>query len=272
MRRVSPIPPVSELLHSRPLGDFHLVLAHLMNIPGYAAYYKARGAAGDYLVLDNGAHENGAGLEVSQLMKTAHLLDASEVVMPDALFSAEDTVRRTRTAFMQLKEAPLLARAINGPVTALMVVPQGRNFDEWKFCLDELLSLFKTFQRSYTDRSSWDPILVVGVSKDYDDIFPRGLVDALEYLEQYKDDLEVHCLGWPRNLWKFTETLEQFPRVRSTDSARAYVYAINGVRLDFGKPFPEYPKRPADYFTRSLTSTQRQLAEHNLQQYYMAVR
>src|SRR3990167_4617517 len=124
MRLVSPIPPVSELLHSRPLGDFHLVLAHLMNTPGYAAYYKARGAAGDYLVLDNGAHENGSGLEVNQLMSIARLLDASEVVMPDALFSAEDTVRRTRTAFMQLKEAPQLAHAVHSSVTALMVVPQ----------------------------------------------------------------------------------------------------------------------------------------------------
>ena len=153
-----------------------------------------------------------------------------------------------------------------------MVVPQGKNFDEWQYCLYELLSLFKSFQRDNSDRQFWDPQLVVGVSKDYDDIFPRGLVDALKCLEQFKDDLEVHCLGWPRDLWKFAETLQQYPWVRSTDSARAYVYAINGVRLDFGKPFPEYPKRPTDYFTRSLTSTQRQLAEHNLQQYYRAVR
>lgn len=268
---VAPIPPVTEFVNNpKPHGHFHLALSHLFDShPEYLRYFIERRKAGmgDYVVLDNGAHENKTGEPISKLLELAVLIDADEIVLPDVLDDYIGTVEATATALDQIEQNLELAKNfLDKKGRRIMLVPQGKDYDEWRRCLEKLLQLYDFMVRSQ-DLSAEIP--VIGVSKDYDDVFPGGLHQAfLGELEGLRDEVDVHCLGWPRDLWNFGRLLHDFPWIRSTDSARAYVYALAGVRLELGAPYPEYPKRPSDYFSHQMTPEERLLAQLNLEEYF----
>lgn len=65
----------------------HLVLAHLLDTdPEYAAFYKARSDAGDYIMCDNSAYELKEPFSPTKLVKLATACGAHAIVLPDFPF------------------------------------------------------------------------------------------------------------------------------------------------------------------------------------------
>lgn len=260
------IPPIPELSRYG-IGEFHLLLSHLMEDPTYAEHYKRERARGAYLVLDNSAHEYKVGQAAKELKEQAIYLNAQEVVVPDALEDGEKTVELATQTLEQWFEGRDDSMAQLNP--ALMYVPQGKDESDYKHCLEELIRIHcymskkvPGFRRSF----------VIGVSKDYD-IWDGGLIHLLrEYIAPTRDVLweereikmQVHMLGWMRYLWHLNEIAKEFPWLRSTDSAKPFVYARDGTYTAPYKPVPPYPARPSDYFEVPLTTQQRKTASRNV--------
>lgn len=258
------IPPVPEL----PLfgfGSFHLLLSHLFKRPGYLKHYKQQREIGAYLVLDNAAHENKAGEDCLLLIDKALKVNAQEIVVPDVLEDGPATVEKAVVALETWFERSELMKTYN---PALMYVPQGKDVHEWKQCLHELVLLHTYTARRYGLSRDF----VIGLSKDYE-TWDGGLPSLLtNYILPFKAEAErkgcrmqVHLLGWGRKLWGLREIAYSYPWIRSTDSAKPFVYAMDntylGVHLD--KDPPPYPKRPKNYFSRRLTQEERYTALAN---------
>lgn len=266
------IPPIPEL-SVFGVGDFHLILTHLLDTPQYwAHYYNQRNEHGSYLVLDNSAHEHGEGEDALAVMNWAWDLQVQEVVVPDHLADAASTVEKAIQAhevwFEGSKLSPLAELNPN-----LMYVPQGQNSDEWVDCLDQLIGIHLHTSKRFPIRRGF----VIGISKDYE-TWDGGILKLLiEDVHPRMRNLQavkgvwprVHLLGWGRQLWKLKEIAKYCPWIRSTDSAKPFVYALSNKKLNpDAKRIPIYPTRPDDYFSRSFTAKQLQCATHNVELFF----
>lgn len=253
------IPPIPHLdmAANEPL---HLVLSHLLEDKEYRAFYRTQRLRGAYLILDNGAHENTAGEAMADLLLKAYGIRANEVVLPDTLFDADATVRGTREALDYL-----LGEGQDRPIPRMMLVPQGATRQEWNDCFEALVV---TYQNAWAARPDLIPTKVtIGVSKDYDeDKFEGGHIALLEHLASFRQWLtfDVHLLGWARDLHVLTFLRDRYPWIRSTDSAKPFVYASHGVSLEVGTS-PAYPRRRPDYFKEALTPEQVAIAAYNVE-------
>ena len=258
MMKAAYIPPIPELGNYKHEG-FHLLLAHLFEYPDYLEYYKKRAAAGDYLVLDNSAHEHGAGAPVAGLLDLAMEVGAKEIVIPDVLFDAAQTVERAARALRDLA-GPLASQYKEAGTPKLMLVPQGQDRRSLMWCFRHLLELHQKFRHS----SGIGQNMVVGLSKDYD-TYSGGLAGLIEEFKSVsgRDRMELHCLGWPNQLWSIANVARLHPWVRSTDSAQAFVYAKNHILLEPGGWIEKYPRRDPAYFEEGFTPRQREIAERN---------
>lgn len=255
------IPPIPELDKFEHYG-IHLILSHLLEDPRYVDFYQRRRDRGDYLILDNGAHENGAGESPESLLRKADTLGVQELVLPDVLFDRRGTIERTKQMLRWIAGPGWEAYCRSG-CPRLMMVPQGKDRSDWAACL---VSLLRTWD--YWTHLMPGSILppVIGVSKDYDSL--RGGLPYMigHYIEPVfrSRPCDVHCLGWPSNLWSIAIVARLFPWVRSTDSAKPFVYAKNKILLEPGGHIPDYPRRDPGYFTEEFDMHQRTIALRNV--------
>jgi hypothetical protein len=259
--KIALIPPVPELGIYHSTG-IHLLLSHLFVHGRYLEYYRLRRNQGDYLILDNSAHETGVG-EADELLLKACKVRAQEVVAPDVLFDERATVERT-TRFLKCVSREQSGQYEEARCPKIMLVPQGNTRQEWNRCLQALVQAYQMWMR----RSGAMPVMpVIGISKDYD-YWRGGLVavvnDYVRPLYESGDIADVHCLGWSSNLWTLAHLAREFPWLRSTDSAKPHVFAKNHIQLEPGGKVPEYPRRDPDYFTEEFYLDQRLIAGRNV--------
>lgn len=240
-----------------------MLLTHLLHKRGYMKHYVEQRQNGAYLVLDNSAHEKGEGEDAVSLMASAIRLRAQEVVVPDVLFDSEKTIDKAVQAHETWYEAGHPGMVTLNP--ALMYVPQGESITQWIYCLDTLLMLHAYAAERHNIRRQ----CVLGISKDYEK-WEGGITGllgmAIPILSKYATrgmDVKVHLLGWGRDLWALSKIASSYPWIRSTDSAKPFVYAIHGIKLDPSKEAPEYPTRPKAYFGYRMNEQQQLIAEHN---------
>lgn len=237
--KVAVISPTPLLGTYATQGDaYHLILCdHVFLDPRYMEFYKQRSKAGDYIILDNSAHETGYGRRAEALISAAECTQASEVVLPDRLFFGDDTVDASCEA------ARVLRRKFGGEI-ALMGVPQGRTEEEWYFCCRDLLV-----------KAGVDTI---GISKDYE-VWPGSLMRRVEVVRHLCRHLNlkvsIHLLGWGRLLTvlhRLAEIEEDvYAPLRGVDSAKPLVYATSGILLPYDlTQCPPYPKRSDDFFAQ----------------------
>jgi hypothetical protein len=182
---------------------------------------------------------------------------ANEIVAPDVLARSEPTVKRSTVAFKSWSTD--LADDFQLLDLRVMIVPQGEDPWAWRTCLQSLVLSYERAFRRVGGRLGQP---VIGISKDYE-VWDGGVLKLLEDTV-IPMDLDIHLLGWGRDLWALGEIAHRWPRIRSTDSAKPFVYALAGIELDVSKPPPTYPKRPVDYFSRTLTPEQLNLAYANV--------
>jgi len=245
--KVAVIAPTPLLKRYVPLGDrYHLALNNLvLSSEIYSHYYRRRRDQGDFVILDNNAHELGVGDNVQRLIEGINLINPQEVVLPDRLFFGGDTIEMSKVAFYEIKAA--------FPNIRTMGVPQGRTYEEYLGCLGVLVML---------------GIDTIGVSKDYE-VWTGGLQEVVRrvYQESYQD---IHLLGWGRHLAGLRKVSEnQAGRVRGVDSSKPLAYALNNIRLPGTMVIKEhdvrihYPRRGSSFF--EATKVNDSLARWNIE-------
>lgn len=201
------IPPIAYLNDFST--DYHLVLAHLLKYPAYFNYYLKRVQAGDTVIMDNGAAEQGTAIADSELFQLAESLRPSILVCPDSLFDSTETISRT-SAFLDS-----YARILGGLGIELMGVPQGKTQDDW-------MEAFAMFNGD--SRLKW-----LGISKYIVGAFPRRL-DALEVIKGVVNK-KCHLLGMSEDVEAVFDEKE-FPFVQSTDTAVPVKLGMQGLTMD----------------------------------------
>ena len=242
----------------------HLALNHLMDNKTYAEFMRGCGERGEWITLDNSAHEFQSGDRIEKLLLNAIRIKAREIVIPDVLFHAMFTVQAGRSAIRYLADSELF-RACS-PTPRLMVVPQGRDVDDWAWCLQRLVEEVVDW--------GFGGLLSIGLSKDYAKHpgFPGGLPFLIhKYLEPLciHHNVKTHLLGWPCT-WELIGLARQFPCLRSTDSAKPFIYALAGIELTHNHN-PIYKSRPEDYFDSHLRGSL-DLASRNVAAFKLASR
>lgn len=267
---IPPIPHLSSVIDR----EFHLLLSHLLlsNSPissSYRSFYhRVRQAHPEaFLILDNSAHECGEGEGISNILSLGQVLQVNEIVVPDILFDRDGTVQSARQSFEYLKIFG--ADLFLSFKPRLMIVPQGKSRSDLLRCARSLSSLAQTFRQEFEQEYSYRPELTLGVSKDYE-VFDGDLQRVVsEIILPISQDLctDVHVLGWGHNLWGHRLLGESFGgEIRSTDSAKPWVYAQSGIGLDSHYlDIPTYPKRRDDYFSSTLSDHHAHLAHQNIE-------
>lgn len=245
--KISVIAPIPLLEKYTSLGDnYHLVLSHLVDKSDeYTKFYRKRSAHGDWIMLDNSAHEFGVGEGQTRLLTNIDLVGADEVILPDRLFFGDDTVLHST------KASKFFAHEV--PHVSQFAVPQGRTLDEWTLCLQHLLQL---------------PISTIGISKDYE-VWPGGLTNLVEVVRKFSRTVNIHLLGWGREakqLWRLGRREDL--RIRGVDSAKPLVYAAALTELEF--PWDtlnetKYPTRPHGFFNFGNGEIPDEIARKNIE-------
>lgn len=218
---------------------YHLCL--LLECIGNAVYrdtYRDIVERGHHVILDNSAHELGHSRDVSQLIEVAKEIRPTEVVLPDRLFFGDDTAKLSGEA------AELIRYKLPG--IGMMAVPQGRTIEEWKNCLANLLYI--------------EGLTCIGISKDYE-VWPGGLRYLVSLVPSH---MSIHLLGLGRHPMGLLGVGRDFSNVRGIDSAKPFVYAQAGIKLDGSLLTPQYPGRSHDYFESQIDS---ELVHYNWTQF-----
>lgn len=253
MMKVALIPPGPDLQRFATTGT-HLILAQELDEVEYHDFYKY---CGGYRILDNGADEREYGLPVSTLLDLAQGINlVNEIVLPDVQQDGDATFEATREAMTWLVRGGRDAYA-DAQFPQLMIVPQGKDRDEWRTCLARLLEL-RVGQRNVWGHST----PVIGIAKNHDALCEGGI---LRLCGDVPPDFTIHLLGWPRDLIAVSDIALEHRNVRSIDTARPFVYAKHGILLDHTDgEVPKYPGRDDDYFYEAIPADYRGIAEHNV--------
>ena len=232
---ISPTPLLEK--YATLSDNYHLVLSDVARRDStYLQFYRKCSDRGDFVILDNSAHELGVGDMNHDFFDIARDIRASEIALPDRLFFGDDTV--------ELSTAVAMTAHQELPGVRLMGVPQGRTPLEWLYCLNGLLRL---------------GIDTVGISKDYE-VWNGGLAELVKLVPE-SSEIDIHLLGWGRQLGDLYDLANSGLKIRGVDSAKPLSYAIHGIRLpsDPQHICPTYPRRPYDFFKISevdeLTAT-----------------
>lgn len=226
-----------KFAHITPLHDtkyvsdvtthgYQMCLANQVAKDGqYTEMYATLSKEGAYVLMDNGAAE-GEQLGLDELWDAYGKVQPTEIVLRDVLFNGTATLAKhyEQLAYLEAKEAE------GGPLFKLMAVPQGKDFEEWAACADEILRTM--------------PVNTIGVSKfvtewDGGDVMARAkCLKQLHLLmvKHSRPDLEVHLLGCMEPPATIKAYQKAFPFVRGIDSVVAYNCAAALADPEDGRP------------------------------------
>ena len=228
---IQPLYGCESLLSTYNLG-YHMALAqYVLSDERYAAIYKKLHAQGHFIMLDNGAAENGHSIGIENVVAAAEMIGADEIVMPDVLDECRATMMVTLPS---LQYVPMHKRA---------VVPQGKDWTDWENCAFELVEM-----HCHT----------ICVAKRYEDL-PGGRAHALQLIESHgwHKTHNIHLLGCRRRpLIEISEALRVAPWVRGIDTAAPIGYAQNGALIEASHWFSFQWNVPLQYA----------VAEHNIEE------
>lgn len=222
--KVAEIVPVDQL-EDVANNHYHMCLAHLViqdnpMAKKYTEFYRRMSNEGKYVLMDNGAAE-GAQLSFNDLIETYKEIGPAEIVIPDTLNDANDTLAKMFD-WLKLIDVPCKQ----------MAVPQGKDFEEWKACAYIMMQERR--------------INTIGISKFLNITTGDATIRyaAACYLDAVarklgRNDIEYHLLGCDEGP-HFVGCIQKISkRVRGCDSAFAYIATKAGVDIDSKTKRPE---------------------------------
>lgn len=202
------VPP--DWVGTFPLGEYRMALAHwVLKYPAYAEQLR-KGPKGRsaYILMDSGSFE-GEQVSVDQINEGADALKADEIVLPDVLGSAGESLKRSWDALGKVA------------TKRVMFVPQGTTTEEWYKCLHKWLSAWT--------KHAWDQAyqLSIGVTS-------LGGVEGVRIAlldAALKTNYPVHLLGLHRLDEDTRVLLERAVKagVRGMDTSTAFALGARGV-------------------------------------------
>lgn len=190
--------------------SYHLVLAqYVRSDDRYAQFYKARAMKGDFVIMDNGAAEEGV-LQLHELKTAALEVMPDEIVLPDVLGDKDATIAMTMSPDV-LNFVPTKRRA---------VVPQGSDGAEWLTCANyfvENLEFATLCVPKHAER------------------FPGGRSHILNIIQRmgWHRSYHIHLLGVWDNPYPELKALRlAAPWARGLDTALPFALAQHGLELD----------------------------------------
>lgn len=224
------IPPMgldSYALHS----DIHLALPlpHLMRSMSYIRTYQRAADSGDYVILDNGMAE-GVKVQPDTIFAVAETLRVSEIVLPDELRHATETVSGVEVFLARYKSRLEPYK--------LMAVAQGITVQEFRGCIHH-----------FADR---EQITAIGIPRLMMSTLgsSSARIDFSNWIEdKYPKRFKLHLLGADAVHRKEVRWAAKYAsHIRSTDSSMPFNYALAGRLLD---SHPATVNRPEGYFEHS---------------------
>lgn len=232
--RLALIPPISRI-GDIERTDYQLMLPYIDGLPTnrnmqYLRAYKEAVARGDYVILDNGAAEGEEMPEWEHLLKLAHEVGTSEVVLPDVIGEPEATYELAKEAW-----------ANSDPSLKYMYVIHGPSLPH---CYDAIDDAFRLGKGQFT----------IGLPRHLvTTIHFAARVDLVRYLNghfRFPDATwQVHLLGtnryWMQEV-KYISDVDEHRIVRGVDTSAPYCYAYRQQHMCDG-----IVERPEEYWTIS---------------------
>lgn len=227
--KVAQIVPASCLQYIQD-NHYHMCLAHLvheeMALPEvervYTNFYAKKSAEGKFVLMDNGAAEN-AQLSVPTLLEMYKVINPTEIVVPDTLCNAKDTLRKMGEFVRSFEELPY----------RFVGVPQGQTLEEWKQCATTMLERLPRVQTigisKFLNIATGDPMVRMAAAQHVQKVA----------LANGRTNIEIHLLGCDEGPGIVRAIRQAVPLVRGCDSAFAYIASLSGTAIG-----PE-TKRPA---------------------------
>jgi hypothetical protein len=197
-----------------PKDTLHLCLDRLVGSSVYAGFYKHRAQHGDHIIVDSDVFESRQPSTTGHLIRAVKAVHAHEVILPDDLDSAEETLRLVDGAVKQFR-ADL-------PHVRLIAVPHGGTLQEYLSCV-----------RAMSDMDV-DAIGIVEEAEPYD--MTRS---DLIYSVMGVTNKDLHLNGTSENCAELLHSDIRL-RVASADTSKFVVWGLNGV--------PCYPDLIPDHY------------------------
>ena len=202
--KIAEIVPVS-CLELTADNYYHMCLAHLvLEDYRYSSFFKRMSKEGKYVIMDNGAAE-GKNLSDKELLKAYEEISPSEIILPDILKDGERTLFRSLNFYEDNRK---YIENYN-----IMIVPQGKDRTEWLEYKDKMLDEI--------------PANCIGVPKWLGSGKRFSRISIMESM--WRCHIPIHLLGCSEGPSIINECYRANAKVRSCDSAFAYICAKTGV-------------------------------------------
>lgn len=220
---IAPIPHLNMVLWSE--SRFHLVLAHLMHNPMYAEFYAELKEKGHFIIMDNGAFENGTPYTLEQLKAIcAKWFKPDVIVAPDYPDAPYHLTISSFNSFQQ-EWGDIY------PEMEIMAVPQSLKGD-W----EGWLTAYEYFLTH--PRADWIGLSILGVPNAFQsltrtpDISFNRLFAVQLLLQLYgrRSTKKHHALGMgaPREIM----LQRLLGLVDTNDSSSAIWHGLHGIKYD----------------------------------------
>lgn len=237
--------------HLKTLGlhnDYNFTLAHLVDDEEYLTHYRE---SNKYTICDNSAFELKKPLSPEQIVRAAKILDADEIVAPDAFGSAHKTIKATNDFIDHLKTSGNLGKF------KVMGVVQGANVPDWINCMVHM-----------RDNKHID---VLGFSyvgcKSFSTDLANARIQAVHLSTHSATGnlaKPIHLLGMGNNPIEL-KLQKSIINVRSCDTSLPIVQGLSNNKLHetSGLIGPKLA-RPENYFDTDINEEQMEAIVHNI--------
>ena len=249
-------PPLNHLELSE-LGDnnFYVLAQLYKKYPEYREYTKKAKEQGRFLILDNGAGDEGEIIQKEELFELTQEILPNEVIPTDELYDSTKTMMNLVWFISKMRETKMVG-------VDIFACPQAKTISEYKLAFFAMAQMKEVRTIGLSKKAI--PYVYGVKEKDCDIDLTRitmvyDLCKSHSYIRFTEKNL--HCLG----MGDCREFLmyKGFPNIRSTDSCYPIFAAINDVDIE-EEPFVNRIPTPKDYFRIDMTVDQIELAKKNI--------
>jgi len=217
---IVPIPMLKMLRTDR----YHMVLAPQVELEQYRNFYRI---VPGHKILDNGAAE-GAIVDDVKLLRLANDIKADEVIAPDVMYDAAQTIRKLMSFCVRASEFDV----------KVMAVMQANDWIEFEDMVDVALAN-KVAALAL-------PKLLTGT------INPNARLVGAELIRT-KTEIPIHCLGCAADIRGETRALAAQDIVRGIDTSAPVVMGLQGNNLTHDYDWRVSHKAIIDYWNQPST-------------------
>ncbi len=219
---------IATILPTDSLGiearsDYHMCLAHLMNIAEYRKFFEWQTARGAHVIMDNGVVETGQSLPIMRLLEIATDAGVTEMTLPDKINDRMVTLHGHRNALEIIQmcgELSSESSQLRYSHQKVMVIPQGCDREDWAESVNDMLKLAERYSN----------IKAVGISKFCvgKKLFKSRLNALNSVPELLESPLDIHLLGCPDHPSEIRYIAKELnERVRGVDSGLPVFYTLH---------------------------------------------